>query len=119
MALHLTTAQFLGYGDLTPHTQEERFLAIFFIPLACAVTGHCLAFFAKWIIERQGARYRRERFDSHKELSPKDLRVMDITGGESFIGDLAQNNPSLLPLRTLFPFFARNDYMERWQSGMV
>ncbi|KAG7372392.1 ion channel [Nitzschia inconspicua] len=76
----VTTAATIGYGDLTPHTQEERFLAVIFIPFACAVTGHCLAWFAKWSIEKQGAKYRKNAFDSHKELTPEDLKVMDITG---------------------------------------
>lgn len=70
-----------GYGDLTPHTQEERFLAIIFIPFACAVTGHCLTWFARWIIEKQGAKYRKTTFESHSELTPEDLKVMDLDGG--------------------------------------
>eukprot|EP00539_Tryblionella_compressa_P007137 CAMPEP_0178761658 /NCGR_PEP_ID=MMETSP0744-20121128/16127_1 /TAXON_ID=913974 /ORGANISM="Nitzschia punctata, Strain CCMP561" /LENGTH=406 /DNA_ID=CAMNT_0020416285 /DNA_START=63 /DNA_END=1283 /DNA_ORIENTATION=+ len=74
------SAATIGYGDLSPHTQEERFLAIIFIPLACAVTGHCLAYFANWIIEMQGAKFRKSTFDSHNELTLEDLRVMDITG---------------------------------------
>ena len=76
----VVTAATIGYGDLCPHTQEERFLAIIFIPLACAVTGHCLAYFAHWVIERQGVKYRKTTFDSHTELTLEDLRVMDLTG---------------------------------------
>ena len=76
----VVTAATIGYGDLCPHTQQERFLAIIFIPLACAVTGHCLAYFAHWVIERQGVKYRKTTFDSHTELTLEDLRVMDLTG---------------------------------------
>jgi hypothetical protein len=72
---------FQGYGDLTPSTQLERFLAIIFIPLACAVMGHSLAWFAKWIVEKQGEKFRKNTFDSHNQLTLDDLRVMDITGG--------------------------------------
>jgi hypothetical protein len=72
---------FQGYGDLTPHTQEERFLAIIFIPLACAVTGHSLAWFAKWIVEKHGEEFRKSTFASHNKLTLDDLRLMDLTGG--------------------------------------
>lgn len=81
---HLVLSFFLniqGYGDLTPLTQETRFLAIIFIPFACAVTGHCLAWFAKVIIETQEAKYRKNTFESHRELTPEHLKVMDINGG--------------------------------------
>jgi potassium channel subfamily K len=70
----------IGYGDLAPETQHQRFLAILFIPLACAVTGNCLAYFANYVLERQSATYRKLNFEAHSELTVEDLRTMDITG---------------------------------------
>lgn len=70
----------IGYGDLAPETQRERFLAVIFIPLSCAVTGHFLAYFARYVMERQSADYRRRNFEAHGELTVDDLRAMDISG---------------------------------------
>jgi Ion channel len=101
----------LGYGDLTPHTQETRFLAIIFIPFACAVTGQCLAWFAKWIIEKQGAKYRKSTFESHNELTPEDLRVMDITGG-TFCDATGGG-------RLVCSNLSNFHFLVRWKGGMV
>lgn len=66
----------IGYGDLSPSSQEERFLAVIFIPLACVVTGHWLGFIANTIIERQCAQFR-SQYES-RELTKDDLDVMDV-----------------------------------------
>lgn len=68
----------LGYGDLVPVSQAQRFLAVLFIPLACCVVGYYLGFFANAVIERRSSNFR-TRFAAH-ELTQDDLDAMDIHG---------------------------------------
>jgi hypothetical protein len=66
----------IGYGDLTPTTETEKFLAVFFIPLACLVTGHWLGYFANHIIESHSSRFL-HRYEA-QELTQDDLDAMDV-----------------------------------------
>eukprot|EP00980_Cylindrotheca_fusiformis_P023417 scaffold10472_cov126-Cylindrotheca_fusiformis.AAC.12 len=68
----------VGYGDLVPVSQEQRFFAIIFIPIACCVIGYYLGFFATTVIEMRSARYRNQ-FATH-ELTQDDIDAMDIHG---------------------------------------
>jgi hypothetical protein len=68
----------IGYGDLKPTTESERFLAIFFIPLACLVTGHWLGYFANHVIESRCSSFL-HRYEA-RELTQDDLDAMDDNG---------------------------------------
>lgn len=75
----IVTSCTIGYGDLVPTTQMERFLAIIYIPLACLIMGQWLAFVANRIIEHQSSQFRKNRLQL-RELTSDDLEAMDING---------------------------------------
>jgi hypothetical protein len=72
----ITTGCTIGYGDLTPTTQDQKFLAIFFIPLSCLVMGHWLGYVANRIIEGRSSRFRIQY--CARELTQDDLDAMDV-----------------------------------------
>jgi hypothetical protein len=66
----------IGYGDLAPESQQQRVLAILFIPLACCVIGYYLVFFATTVIEMRSSRFRTQH--ATRELTQDDIDAMDI-----------------------------------------
>jgi potassium channel subfamily K len=74
----LCVASTIGYGDLAPHTQAGRSIAIFFIPIACGAMGKWLGLVANWIIEGRQAKFRKNL--RNRELSLRDLDIMDENG---------------------------------------
>lgn len=74
------TASTIGYGDLTPPTQTGRWIAIFFIPMACAATGQWLGVVATWIIDGRQRQFWKSRMAETRELTQRDLDIMDDNG---------------------------------------
>lgn len=67
-----------GYGDYAPRTEEEKMIAIFFIPIAVGAMGVWLSGVANIIVESRSARYRKSMI--MKELTQHDLDIMDRDG---------------------------------------
>jgi len=65
----------VGYGDLTPKSDEEKMVALLFIPIAVGAMGVWLGGVANIIVESRSARYRRNM--GMKELTQHDLDIMD------------------------------------------
>jgi hypothetical protein len=72
------TASTIGYGDVTPPTQTGRFIAIFFIPIACGAMGQWLGIVANFIIGGRQAKFRENL--GNRELTQRDLDIMDEDG---------------------------------------
>lgn len=68
----------MGYGDLSPHTQTGRILAIVYIPMAVGVVGSFLDAIANAILERK--RKATEDYLESKQLTLQDLKMMDYNG---------------------------------------
>jgi hypothetical protein len=67
----------IGYGDVAPTTQVGRLLAVFFIPLACGVTGHMLGYMAHYMIDNREHLFLDEI--KARELTQDDIDAMDTT----------------------------------------
>ena len=78
MYFAIITATTVGYGDLSPHSQQGRLVATVFIPLVVAAMGHWLSQVAGYIIDRRQSQFRQQM--AHKELTLEDLDVMDEDG---------------------------------------
>ena len=77
---YIITGCTIGYGELTPETQLERFFGIFFVPLAVSVTGYALAYVADSIVDNLQQKAFNSRVTLHKELTVDDLRILDVDG---------------------------------------
>ncbi|CAB9507947.1 Two pore potassium channel [Seminavis robusta] len=77
----LITASTVGYGDLSPATEMGRVLAIVYIPVAVCVMGFLLDIVANSIISSR--RRKAQQYLKSKELTLKDLEVMDNDGDGS------------------------------------
>mmetsp|Transcript_1718 Transcript_1718/g.3928 ORF Transcript_1718/g.3928 Transcript_1718/m.3928 type:complete len:664 (+) Transcript_1718:73-2064(+) len=77
---YIITGCTIGYGELTPETQLERFFGIFFVPLAVSVTGYVLAYVADSIVDNLQQKAFNSRVTMHKELTVDDLRILDVDG---------------------------------------
>jgi hypothetical protein len=71
----IVTATTVGYGDFTPKTDQEKLIALLFIPMAVGATGVWLGGVAHVIVESYSAKYRHDL--CMKELTQYDLDVMD------------------------------------------
>lgn len=74
----LITASTVGYGDLSPHTQIGRVLAILYIPVAVCLMALFLDSISNAIIESR--QLQAEQQLKSKELTLNDLKVMDADG---------------------------------------
>jgi Ion channel/EF hand len=74
----LTLLDSLGYGDYAPRTEQEKMIALVFIPIAVGAMGVWLSSVANIIVESRSARYRKDL--SMKELTQQDLEIMDRDG---------------------------------------
>lgn len=74
----IVTATTVGYGDFTPKSDEEKMIALLFIPVAVGAMGVWLGGVANIIVESRSARYRRNM--GMKELTQHDLDIMDRDG---------------------------------------
>jgi len=74
----LITASTVGYGDISPQTETGRLLAILYIPTAVGLMGTFLDIVASSIVAYQQGSV--TDYWKDKELTLKDLRVMDEDG---------------------------------------
>jgi potassium channel subfamily K len=69
------TAGTLGYGDLSPVTQNGRLWAVVFIPLAVGAAGEVLGGVASWMVQRRRERFYKSQLE--RELNIERLLEMD------------------------------------------
>lgn len=74
----IVTATTLGYGDVAPHTERGRLIALVFIPLIVVAMGHWLRTVAACIVEARQSRFRKQM--GVQRLSLSLLEAMDHDG---------------------------------------